>query len=165
MPSWALPNRTIHFNPRPPRGGRRRDYGDKSRKDYFNPRPPRGGRLYFRKHLHPDISFQSTPSARRATGFSRKYQFGEMISIHALREEGDATSPSSVAVSAYFNPRPPRGGRRDNKNGESEHADFNPRPPRGGRRASGDLPRTAKGFQSTPSARRATATAPATPPL
>ena len=34
------------------------------------------------------------------------------ISIHALREEGDATVFASSAVKTYFYPRPPRGGRR-----------------------------------------------------
>ena len=34
--------------------------------------------------------FLSTPSARRATGFPRPQQQCRSISIHALREEGDA---------------------------------------------------------------------------
>ena len=35
-----------------------------------------------------------------------------MISIHALREEGDLAVSSSLSVSMYFYPRPPRGGRQ-----------------------------------------------------
>ena len=34
------------------------------------------------------------------------------ISIHALREEGDQRQPCIVAKLLYFYPRPPRGGRR-----------------------------------------------------
>ena len=34
------------------------------------------------------------------------------ISIHALREEGDFPVSTSLRVSFYFYPRPPRGGRR-----------------------------------------------------
>ena len=34
--------------------------------------------------------FLSTPSARRATLFDGGVKIGQMISIHALREEGDA---------------------------------------------------------------------------
>ena len=79
---------------------------------YFNPRPPRGGRLYDREGQAPEIEFQSTPSARRATwavtfitaaevlfqstpsarrATNLKLGYGgtQAISIHALREEGD----------------------------------------------------------------------------
>ena len=35
------------------------------------------------------IKFQSTPSARRATSIPRKPAGKSIISIHALREEGD----------------------------------------------------------------------------
>ena len=58
-----------------------------------------------------------------------------MISIHALREEGDATDQARR--------RPP--------------CDFYPRPPRGGRLSVLDTSVTATVFLSTPSARRATA--------
>ena len=128
-----------------------------------------------------------------------------MISIHALREEGDPTPPRKSLVVSYFNPRPPRGGRlADSKHYKrsaefqstpsarratffvviavEKTADFNPRPPRGGRLVLGAVHAAATGrisihalreegdsssalytplqrveFQSTPSARRATA--------
>ena len=35
-----------------------------------------------------------------------------MISIHALREEGDQRTDTSLVTSTDFYPRPPRGGRR-----------------------------------------------------
>ena len=123
------------FYPRPPRGGRQ-THGNKappeyrflstpsarratscgayhqSVRHYFYPRPPRGGR--------PD-----------GAGHGRRTC---CISIHALREEGDCagyvvigdtlvflSTPSarratlwlsmSMMITAYFYPRPPRGGR------------------------------------------------------
>ena len=36
----------------------------------------------------------------------------ETISIHALREEGDADEPQHIEPNGHFYPRPPRGGRR-----------------------------------------------------
>ena len=56
---------------------------------YFYPRPPRGGRL-------------DDPE----TG-----DLVHVISIHALREEGDVSGGSRLAQSHHFYPRPPRGGR------------------------------------------------------
>ena len=78
--------------------------------------------------------FQSTPSARRATppGCSTGLQWP--ISIHALREEGDERAALPTPPMRYFNPRPPRGGRRTSKSCEKSRWKF----------------------QSTPSARRAT---------
>ena len=61
----------LYFYPRPPRGGRRRNVTRQPTSDsYFYPRPPRGGRL-------KDV----------LRGFAV-----EIISIHALREEGDPMS-------------------------------------------------------------------------
>ena len=56
----------------------------------FYPRPPRGGRQA--AALRPWVSWQflSTPSARRATAERHKDHYTVSISIHALREEGDA---------------------------------------------------------------------------
>ena len=122
----------------------------------FNPRPPRGGRLgcavvdsivrifqstpsarraTARKTKSINLSqFQSTPSARRATGKPKSLKKPEPISIHALREEGDAFAVACSIAPVYFNPRPPRGGR----------------PAWRATRPDSDV------FQSTPSARRAT---------
>ena len=123
----------------------------------FNPRPPRGGRQV------------------DALCLTRRY----VISIHALREEGDGTCRPVGLHRHNFNPRPPRGGRPAAGRSSPALLHFNPRPPRGGRllavvklagflvisihalREEGDA--TAKRrryqdsiFQSTPSARRAT---------
>ena len=106
---------------------------------HFYPRPPRGGR----RHQH-----------KPSRGFV-------LISIHALREEGDLppipsletfkqflSTPSARratrklsahSAAANFYPRPPRGGRRGliGPRGPSSH--FYPRPPRGGRLMMADL--------------------------
>ncbi len=78
-----------HFYPRPPRGGRRSPPAQQAGRGYFYPRPPRGGRLgrvQLPNHLMP-------------------------ISIHALREEGDAFCVTILPSVSDFYPRPPRGGR------------------------------------------------------
>ena len=61
-----------------------------------------------------------------------------IISIHALREEGDASCQAFLLRCSYFYPRPPRGGRHM----LCRHRlvldfYFYPRPPRGGRPVSG----------------------------
>ena len=122
----------------------------------FNPRPPRGGRRTDcpARQQDNDISIHALreegdtsclPSPQKAN-----------ISIHALREEGDALPEMSTSLGVDFNPRPPRGGRRDTtdeetfgyqisihalrEEGDTKRPDpnappgyFNPRPPRGGR--------------------------------
>ena len=92
---------------------------DKSAKDDFYPRPPRGGRLknFPQKQKDPYISihalreegdnnymsfgifqkiFLSTPSARRATRKAGLFAFCRDISIPALREEGDTSGRVTV---------------------------------------------------------------------
>ena len=78
--------------------------------------------------------FLSTPSARRATKRARQQDCANVISIHALREEGDSgqmcpAQRRAISIHAlreegdrnvtgqptansYFYPRPPRGGRQ-----------------------------------------------------
>ena len=104
--------------------------------------------------------FLSTPSARRATSNANDQRAVTIISIHALREEGDSTVARMLAIGGNFYPRPPRGGRpptapssitvpsisihalREEGDGSppagcSRPRYFYPRPPRGGRRPSG----------------------------
>ena len=145
---------------------------------YFYPRPPRGGRPspHFRLvRVHLFLStpsarrateeiyekdkiqlFLSTPSARRATCCLFFLRQVDIISIHALREEGDLIRLPRFHCAPYFYPRPPRGGRRRTaaalaatrrflstpsarRATESGHPNqwhnryFYPRPPRGGR--------------------------------
>ena len=102
----------IDFYPRPPRGGRlfcvprscasmtflstpsaRRATSRQDRRiallEDFYPRPPRGGRLSGRVSPSGSLIFLSTPSARRATSRRQVLSHLRLISIHALREEGD----------------------------------------------------------------------------
>ena len=101
------------FYPRPPRGGRPTPSTLSVTQWHFYPRPPRGGRQ------------------RDRDGTVR----AALISIHALRKEGDDTTymtgreaveflPTPSARRATLPQRPARPGRRY----------FYPRPPRGGRR-------------------------------
>ena len=122
------------FYPRPPRGGRPfwrqktpgvpfisihalREEGDLLIRwrtptwAYFYPRPPRGGRPLPLHRREPVAGFLSTPSARRATAASAAPFGGLMISIHALREEGDQSCTLNLPCHENFYPRPPRGGR------------------------------------------------------
>ena len=102
------------------------------------------------------FQFLSTPSARRATNNLRQLQAVYYISIHALREEGDASGGQIVGtliISIHalreegdrrgfwgswrnpdFYPRPPRGGRPRGLPVNMDRQNFYPRPPRGGRR-------------------------------
>ena len=78
--------------------------------------------------------FLSTPSARRATAPVVEKPVDKVISIHALREEGDVFRVQAGRARGHFYPRPPRGGRQSTLNAIKD----------------------AKKFLSTPSARRAT---------
>ena len=146
------------FYPRPPRGGRPRLLLPCIRKPgNFYPRPPRGGRPTY-KHVRAAAT---------------------IISIHALREEGDLpackagrirraflSTPSARRATCpawprfceycYFYPRPPRGGRHSSSDTRKNLQDFYPRPPRGGRLRILLNSALISLFLSTPSARRAT---------
>ena len=123
---------------------------------HFNPRPPRGGRLKLDTDKPISQVFQSTPPARGATVGTHFIRPIKGISIHAPREGGDDRAAVLCGRQLHFNPRPPRGGRlfapvvAYRRNAISIHApreggdtasrgrcsrsgNFNPRPPRGGR--------------------------------
>ena len=153
--------------------------------------------------LAPSRTFQSTPSARRATNpsaqkarrsmyFNPRPPRGErptdyskavkeaMISIHALREEGDRGLCSMQSPRRYFNPRPPRGERPAASSASAAKTSISIHALREegdfcvvdhlhcvlqisihalreeGDRLTPYLPRHKAKFQSTPSARRAT---------
>ena len=79
--------------------------------------------------------FLSTPSARRATKAIDDYTMQLIISIHALREEGDTVSGYTKAQVLKFLSTP--SARRATMSGQGSFVpteDFYPRPPRGGRR-------------------------------
>ena len=123
---------------------------------YFYPRPPRGGRLNPPTQEEKAHQFLSTPSARRATTRTTYADRAQMISIHALREEGDNIGSLSPGPTQNFYPRPPRGGRPHSSTVRLSGGAFLSTP--SARRATRYLAGRAFGniFLSTPSARRAT---------
>ena len=124
----------LYFYPRPPRGGRLLPNHSTISIVNFYPRPPRGGRPTQLSDYLITTQFLSTPSARRATRWRQHSVQRPVISIHALREEGDRRPSRRTTASGNFYPRPPRGGRPSSNTPNS---------------------RTSR-FLSTPSARRAT---------
>ena len=122
----------------------------------FYPRPPRGGRRPGKLVLDCVYLFLSTPSARRATHHCKILRCSPSISIHALREEGDAAVyikrlTEIISIHALREegdccaPTP-----------AMSPCNFYPRPPRGGRLQEFVEQHKIDGFLSTPSARRAT---------
>ena len=78
----------------------------------FYPRPPRGGRP-LALSLEPCDQLISIHALREeGDANTAKQRVDFFISIHALREEGDFRWLSFVRCVIYFYPRPPRGGRR-----------------------------------------------------
>ena len=125
------------------------------------------------------FQFLSTPSARRATQGDIHDRDFQMISIHALREEGDQRLPADRKQPPIFLSTPSARratnavqlileGRSISIHALREEGDltargsitpginFYPRPPRGGRRQVTQEQRNTILFLSTPSARRAT---------
>ena len=84
-------DRSADFYPRPPRGGRPDQHGERLRRTTnFYPHPPRGGRRLPGIAVGGELTgFLSTPSARRAT----------------------PQNPAPTSSRCYFYPHPPRGGR------------------------------------------------------
>ena len=123
----------------------------------FYPRPPRGGRpICTNPFVQLFVEFLSTPSARRATLWRSAASYLLSISIHALREEGDAVTIVSgqdedISIHAL---------REEGDTGfvllDMIACYFYPRPPRGGRQLRSATLSSRSVFLSTPSARRAT---------
>ena len=146
---------------------------------YFYPRPLRGGRQPSVSAPGCNYIFLSTPSARRATHELDHGQRAQVISIHALCEEGDvdrADVPEGVVISIhalceegdgaglllstckqlFLSTPSARRATRSSRNRSPAPRHFYPRPLRGGRLPLRARCKTAKKFLSTPSARRAT---------
>ena len=101
----------------------------------FYPRPPRGGRQTASAGAEEAVLFLSTPSARRATDLSNDLVSVMIISIHALREEGDQQRHRSSSGPGFISIHALR-----------EEGDY----------AKGTKAQLIGLFLSTPSARRAT---------
>ena len=108
-------------------------FRSRSIRQYFYPRPPWGGRRCAGHMPRGWRVFLSTPSAGRATGCTTSSTARSLflstpsvgratfqnqsnpdalkISIHALRGEGDVSTPNREPSASNFYPRPPWGGR------------------------------------------------------
>ena len=84
----------------------------------FYPRPPGGGRLPGVAVKIPDTQFLSTPSGWRATAISRSPSYPLLISIHALRVEGDSMCEKIIAACGKISIHALRV-EGDSKNGQS----------------------------------------------
>ena len=80
---------TVYFNPRPPWGGRRHTASHKESYQPFQSTPSVGRATFAVEHNEVNQTFQSTPSVGRATVASISCKCQNIISIHALRGEGD----------------------------------------------------------------------------
>ena len=132
-------------------------YAGRPERHNFYPRPPRGGRHFHAIKAKSDMGFLSTPSARRATRQAAFVSVYRIISIHALREEGDVVVQRlglpihGISIHALREE-----GDVVLRNITLLQKNFYPRPPRGGRRGFCQLFCHLGEFLSTPSARRAT---------
>ena len=128
------------------------------RRDFY-PRPPRGGRRTGAATSCHSGQFLSTPSARRATWPGKEAVPRRHISIHALREEGDAGEALRVGGVVISIHALREEGDTPSKEDLVEAGNFYPRPPRGGRPYFYSTSTRNVKFLSTPSARRATVVA------
>ena len=81
----------------------------------FYPRPPGGGRQGSVLYTGCPFLFLSTPSGWRATPRSILCVCLAIISIHALRVEGDQRRSKAKPKATDFYPRPPGGGRQQKR--------------------------------------------------
>ena len=91
-----------YFYPRPPRGGRRPEPLPTRRSGYFYPRPPRGGRHASRRHRQHRANFYPRPPRGGRQGGVDGLSNGRLISIHALREEGDHVAQPGQLANLLF---------------------------------------------------------------
>ncbi len=77
----------------------------------FNPRSPRGERRKQIPVLRSASKFQSTLPSRGATSIIASDKGSDMISIHAPLAGSDVTARKGAQLVIDFNPRSPRGER------------------------------------------------------
>ena len=103
FPTSKPTRKQSYFYPRPPRGGRPTPSKTGRRGGDFYPRPPRGGRPSAR-FRSPTLCLNFYPRPPRG-GRPELYTAGRLfngISIHALREEGDAMRSTPSSTSSRF---------------------------------------------------------------
>ena len=123
----------------------------------FYPRPPRGGRPHLLVLLGSDVLI-SIHALREEGDLNRGVSLDQLdISIHALREEGDPVQGAWSQRHGQFLSTPSARRATVRSSGAKVFlCYFYPRPPRGGRPAWKSACFPAQRFLSTPSARRAT---------
>ena len=110
VPRAARPQ--LYFYPRPPRGGRPQPaLPPRSCGSYFYPRPPRGGRQVGLGVRTSRIVISIHALREEGDVHKGHPRRSLSISIHALREEGDVNVILQFGHLIHFYPRPPRGGR------------------------------------------------------
>ena len=115
----------------------------------FYPRPPGGGRPGARTIVQLDLyHFYPRPPGGGRQKYFYVLNLFFIISIHALRVEGDAAMPGKPKFMHHFYPRPPGGGRLEVRHAHSVQDDFYPRPPGGGRHKSPWALRTVFGIST-----------------
>ena len=127
--------RTVNFYPRPPRGGRPGgSAGDHHPLRNFYPRPPRGGPLYCCDRLTRASYFYPRPPRGGRLCKPVAMPPEQIISIHALREEGDTSTRADCRRPTRFLSTPSaRRATQESEQNTSTTTYFYPRPPRGGR--------------------------------
>ena len=181
--TWASTSSKIggkNFYPRPPRGGRRTQFQNRTDRrtflstpsarratsrgqqargvtKYFYPRPPRGGRLGVVGHGILSCDFYPRPPRGGRPFDLRDAVNGFVFLSTPSARRATQPSRSQTQRTSYFYPRPPRGGRRARLRARAcMSIYFYPRPPRGGRQQQKQRRLKSEQFLSTPSARRAT---------
>ena len=89
---WVIPACflvSFNFYPRPPRGGRPPRQRSKCCRRYFYPRPPRGGRQTSLAQSDRASVISIHALREEGDGCAGLLRLNGIISIHALREEGD----------------------------------------------------------------------------
>ena len=123
----------------------------------FQSTPPARGATTISTSTISGKAFQSTPPARGATATYNGLSDLPEISIHAPREGGDTDGRPDRRHEPYFNPRPPRGGRRPDGQAVMRHFAISIHAPReGGDWSNSTWDAANIKFQSTPPARGAT---------
>ena len=121
-----------HFNPRPPRGGRRRGAARIPQKGPISIHAPREGGDGFLVRSGPTSNISI--HAPREGGDCNLFRgcAGQLISIHAPREGGDMTYSSSIAQQAEFQSTPPARGATGNMSDKLENIRISIHAPREG---------------------------------
>ena len=157
-PVRASASAPAHFNPRSPARGATSPVLAMLRSTVFQSTlPARGATCWIPRTEFSSPLFQSTLPARGATQPCPPFLGGGLFQSTLPARGATSQNSRGPAPCRYFNPRSPRGERRQRfQLIRHWHDNFNPRSPRGERRAATLGLATSGGFQSTLPARGAT---------